>query len=143
MERKHHRYTLPSGTSKSQMKNYRPSENDHVQKGPENDNTVTFVTKHFSVKLLINTNKKIHKWLWFSFINSFWWDIFSLRFSSIITRYVTTSSKYLLISALETVHSSETGTTPATIRLVTPQRETQSCVISFVWKLFEWRFYSI
>lgn len=81
--------------------------------------------------------------LWFSFINSFWWDIFSLRFSSIITRYVTTSSKYLLISALETVHSSETGTTPATIRLVTPQRETQSCVISFVWKLFEWRFYSI
>lgn len=96
---------------------------------------------HFPVKLLINTNKKNS--LWFSFINSFWWDIFSLRFSSIITRYVTTSSKYLLISALETVHSSETGTTPATIRLVTPQRETQSCVISFVWKLFEWRFYSI
>lgn len=141
MERKHHRYTLPSGTSKSQTKNYRPSENDHVQKGPENDNTVTFVTKHFPVKLLINTNKQNS--LWFSFINSFWWDIFSLRFSSIITRYVTTSSKYLLISALETVHSSETGTTPATIRLVTPQRETQSCVISFVWKLFEWRFYSI
>lgn len=141
MERKHHRYTLPSGTSKSQTKNYRPSENDHVQKGPENDNTVTFVTKHFPVKLLINTNKKNS--LWFSFINSFWWDIFSLRFSSIITRYVTTSSKYLLISALETVHSSETGTTPATIRLVTPQRETQSCVISFVWKLFECRFYSI
>lgn len=54
MERKHHRYTLPSGTSKSQMKNYRPSENDHVQKGPENDN------KHFPVKLLINTNKKNH-----------------------------------------------------------------------------------
>lgn len=42
MERKHHRYTLPSGTSKSQTKNYRPSENDHVQKGFENDNTVTF-----------------------------------------------------------------------------------------------------
>lgn len=60
MERKHHRYTLPSGTSKSQTKNYRPSENDHVQKGPENDNTVTFVTKHFPVKLLINTNKNIH-----------------------------------------------------------------------------------
>lgn len=131
MERKHHRYTLPSGTSKSQTKNYRPSENDHVQKGPENDNTVTFVTKHFPVKLLINTNKKIHC----DFLLSY--HIFSLRFSSIITRYVTTSSKYLLISALETVHSSETGTTPATIRLVTPQRETQSCVISFVWKLFE------
>lgn len=139
MERKHHRYTLPSGTSKSQTKNYRPSENDHVQKGPENDNTVTFVTKHFPVKLLINTNKKFIVIFFYQFI---WWDIFSLRFSSIITRYVTTSSKYLLISALETVHSSETGTTPATIRLVTPQRETQSCVISFVWKLFEWRFYS-
>lgn len=134
MERKHHRYTLPSGTSKSQTKNYRPSENDHVQKGPENDNTVTFVTKHFPVKLLINTNKKIHC----DFLLSIHFDeIYSFRFSSIITRYVTTSSKYLLISALETVHSSETGTTPATIRLVTPQRETQSCVISFVWKLFE------
>lgn len=60
MERKHHRYTLPSGTSKSQTKNYRPSENYHVQKGHENDNTVTFVTKHFPVKLLINTDKKIH-----------------------------------------------------------------------------------
>lgn len=60
MERKHHRYTLPSDTSKSQTKNYRYSENDHVQKGPENDNTVTFVTKHFPVKLLINTNKQNH-----------------------------------------------------------------------------------
>lgn len=80
--------------------------------------------------------------LWFSVINSFDEIYFHSGLARLL-RYVTTSSKYLLISALETVHSSETGTTPATIRLVTPQRETQSCVISFVWKLFEWRFYSI
>lgn len=136
MERKHHRYTLPSGTSKSQTKNYRP-----CTKGTWKWQHCYICNKAFSSQVIDKYKQKNS--LWFSFINSFWWDIFSLRFSSIITRYVTTSSKYLLISALETVHSSETGTTPATIRLVTPQRETQSCVISFVWKLFEWRFHSI